>query len=165
MRLPPSASQPGTPPRSAMGKSWTTCARCWSRRNFPAVTRWSSGGRRRFTCPFPACPKRGVNQLFACAVQHPNLHTLIEKYARLAMKEFEWYNNLEDEACAMHSEIARALGLEGEPWVPLVCDYLDLCDDEHSSLQEKFIHTFSRNTDLRPRPCLSWFMASSLCRV
>ena len=41
-----------------MLKSWTTCARCWSRRNFPAVTRWSSVGRRRFTCPFPACPKK-----------------------------------------------------------------------------------------------------------
>ena len=59
------------------------------------------------------------------------------------MKEFEWYNNLEDEACAMPGTFAVfALGLEGEPWVPLVCDYLDLCDDEHSSLQEKFIHTF-----------------------
>lgn len=23
-----------------------------------------------------------------------------------------------------------------------MCDYLDLCDDEHSSLQEKFIHAF-----------------------
>lgn len=63
MRLPPSASPPGTPPRSAMLKSWTTCARCWSRRNFPAVTRWSSVGRRRFTCPFPACPKRSQSAL------------------------------------------------------------------------------------------------------
>ena len=35
-----------------------------------------------------------------------------------------------------------ALGLEGEQWLPLVCDYLDLCDDEHSSLQEKFINVF-----------------------
>ena len=33
-----------------------------------------------------------------------------------------------------------ALGLEGPAWWPLVCDYLDLCDDEHSSLQEKFLH-------------------------
>ena len=32
MRLLPSASPPGTPPRSAMLKSWTTCVRCWSRR-------------------------------------------------------------------------------------------------------------------------------------
>ena len=25
-----------------------------------------------------------------------------------------------------------------------MCDYLDLCDDEHSSLQEKFIHAYFR---------------------
>ena len=33
--------------------------------------------------------KKGVNQLFACAVQHPNLHPAMERYARLAMREFE----------------------------------------------------------------------------
>ena len=33
-------------------------------------------------------------------------------------------------------------GLEGPKWWGLVCDYLDRCDDEHSSLQEKFIHAF-----------------------
>ena len=69
------------------------------------------------------------------------MHTSIERYARLAMREFEWYNNLSDEQCAMPGTFAVfALGLEGPAWWPLVCDYLDLCDDEHSSLQEKFLH-------------------------
>ena len=100
-------------------------------------------GKEKLYLPIPGLPKKGVNQLFACAVRYPNLHTLIEKYARLAMKEFEWYNNLEDEACAMPGTFAVfALGLEGTQWCSLVCDYLDLCDDEHSSLQEKFIHAF-----------------------
>ena len=100
-------------------------------------------GKEKLYLPIPGLPKKGVNQLFACAVQHPNLHPAMERYARLAMREFEWYQNLADEACAMPGTFAVfALGLEGEPWVPLVCDYLDLCDDEHSSLQEKFIHTF-----------------------
>ena len=58
MRLPLSASPPGTPPRSVMLKFWTICARCWSRRNFPAVTRWSSVGRKNSICPFPACRRR-----------------------------------------------------------------------------------------------------------
>ena len=35
-----------------------------------------------------------------------------------------------------------AVGLEGPKWLGRVCDYLDRCDDEHSSLQEKFIHAF-----------------------
>ena len=59
--LRPSASPPGTLRRSAMGKSWTTCARCWSGRNFPAVTRWSSVERRNSICPFPACPRRELS--------------------------------------------------------------------------------------------------------
>ena len=69
----------------------------------------------------------------------------MERYARLAMREFEWYQNLADEACAMPGTFAVfALGLEGEPWAPLVTEYLDLCDDEHSSLQGKFLHALIR---------------------
>ncbi len=61
------------------------------------------------------------------------------------MREFEWYQNLADEACAMPGTFAVfALGLEGEPWAPLVTEYLDLCDDEHSSLQGKFLHALIR---------------------
>ena len=61
------------------------------------------------------------------------------------MREYEWYNNLPDESCAMPGTFAVfALGLEGEQRAPLVAEYLDLCDDEHSSLQEKFLHAFIR---------------------
>ena len=62
----PSASPPRTPQMSAMLKSWTTCARCWSRRNSPVVTRWSSEGRRKSICPFPACPRKAsISSLLA----------------------------------------------------------------------------------------------------
>ena len=102
-------------------------------------------GKEKLYLPIPGLPKKGVNQLFACAVQHPNLHPAMERYARLAMREFEWYQNLADEACAMPGTFAVfALGLEGEQWAPLVAEYLDLCDDEHSSLQEKFLHALIR---------------------
>lgn len=98
-------------------------------------------GKGKLYLPIPGLPKKGVNQLFACAVQHPNLHPAMARYARLAMREFEWYQNLSDEACAMPGTFAVfALGLEGPKWWRLVCDYLDRCDDEHSSLQEKFLH-------------------------
>ena len=100
-------------------------------------------GKEKLYLPIPGLPKKGVNQFFACAVQHPNLHPAMERYARLAMREFEWYQNLAEEACAMPGTFAVfALGLEGPKWWGLVCDYLDRCDDEHSSLQEKFIHAF-----------------------
>ena len=113
------------------------------REEFPRSYSVEFRGPEKIYLPIPGLPKKGINQLFACAVPHPKLHPAMERYARLAMREYEWYQNLADEACAMPGTFAVfALGLEGEPWVPLVCDYLDLCDDEHSSLQEKFIHTF-----------------------
>lgn len=100
-------------------------------------------GVEKIYLPIPGLPKKGINQLFACAVRYPKLHTKIERYVRLAMKEFEFYNNISDEQCAMPGTFAVfALGLEGLEWQQLVCDYLDLCDDEHSSVQEKFLHVF-----------------------
>ena len=108
-------------------------------------------GKEKLYLPIPGLPKKGVNQLFACAVQHPNLHPPIERYARLAMREYEWYQNLADEACAMPGSFAVfALGLEGEQWAPLVAEYLDLCDDEHSSLQGKFLHALIRKFGFQP---------------
>lgn len=108
-------------------------------------------GKEKLYLPIPGLPKKGVNQLFACAVQHPNLHPAIERYARLAMREYEWYQNLADEACAMPGSFAVfALGLEREQWAPLVAEYLDLCDDEHSSLQAKFLHALIRKFGFQP---------------
>ena len=97
-------------------------------------------GVEKIYLPIPGLPKKGINQLFACAVRYPKLHTKIERYARLAMKEFEFYNNISDEQCAMPGTFAVfALGLEGLEWQQLVCDY------EHSSVQEKFLHVFFKN--------------------
>ena len=102
-------------------------------------------GPEKIYLPIPGLPRKGINQLFACAVRYPRLHVRMENYAGLAMREDEWYQNLADQACAMPGTFAVfALGLEGPKWWPLVCDYLDRCDDEHSSLQEKFIHAFFR---------------------
>ena len=108
-------------------------------------------GPEKIYLPIPGLPKKGVNQLFACTVQYPSLHPAMERYARLAMREFEWYQNLSDEACAMPGTFAVfALGLEGERWAPLVTEYLDLCDDEHSSLQGKFLHALIRKFGFQP---------------
>ena len=73
-------------------------------------------GKEKLYLPIPGLPKKGVHQLFACAVQHPNLHPAMEQYARLAMREFEWYQNLTDEASAMPGSFAVfALAQAGHP--------------------------------------------------
>lgn len=122
-----------------------------SQEGFPRSYSVEFRGKEKLYLPIPGLPKKGVNQLFACAVQHPNLHPAMARYARLAMREFEWYQNLADEACAMPGTFAVfALGLEGERWAPLVTEYLDLCDDEHSSLQGKFLHALIRKFGFQP---------------
>ena len=100
------------------------------------------GPEKRYL-PITGLPKKGVNQLFACAVQYPGLHPLMEQYARLAMRQYEQYTNLSDEQCALPGSFAVfALGMLGQEWRQLVWDYLDLCDDEHSHLQEKFLREY-----------------------
>ena len=76
-------------------------------------------------------------------MQYPGLHPLMERYARLAMRQYEQYTNLSDEQCALPGSFAVfALGMLEKKWRQLIWDYLDLCDDEHSHLQEKFLREY-----------------------
>ena len=97
-------------------------------------------GQNKIYLPIKKLPKKGVNRLFANAILYPKLHDKIERYAKLAMKEFEWYLNLDGEYSAMPGTFAVfALGLYDEKYHELVCDYLSLCDGEHQSIQGEFV--------------------------
>ena len=50
-------------------------------------------GPEKIYLPIPGLPRKGVHQLFACAVRYPRLHVRMENYARLAMREDEWYQD------------------------------------------------------------------------
>ena len=90
--------------------------------------------------PIKRLPKCGVHHLFAGAIAYPGLHERMERYARLAMREYEWYTNLDDEKCAMPGTFAVfALGITDGKYHSLVCDYLRVCDGEHQSLQGDFV--------------------------
>ena len=45
--------------------------------------------------PIKNLAKKGVNQLFANAILYPQAYEKIQAYARLAMNESQWYQNLE----------------------------------------------------------------------
>jgi len=93
--------------------------------------------------PIKGLPQKGIHQLFANAVRWPGLHEQLACYARLAMHEDEWYSNLECEYCAMPGTFAVfALGLLGEQYHVLICDYLRLCDGEHQSVQGEFVLSY-----------------------
>ena len=64
-------------------------------------------------------------------------------------RQYEQYTNLSDEQCALPGSFAVfALGMLGQEWQQLVWDYLDLCDDEHSHLQEKFLREYVKQLSL-----------------
>ena len=65
-------------------------------------------GQSKVYLPIKKLPKKGVNRLFANAILYPKLHDKIERYAKLAMNEFEWYLNLDGEYCAMPGTFAMA---------------------------------------------------------
>ncbi len=111
--------------------------------DFPRSYAVEFRGPEKKYLPITGLPKKGIHQLCACAVEYPSLHSLLERYARLAMRQYESYTNLNDEQSGLPGSFAVfALGMQGEAWRQLVWDYLDLCDDEHARLQEKFLRAY-----------------------
>lgn len=120
--------------------------------DFPKSYEISYSSKNKQLLPIKGLPKCGQNYLFAAAVQYPNLHQEILEYIGLAKKKWEWYNNLEDENCAMPSTFAVfALGLNDEKYFDVVIDYLQTVDEEHLSIQKKFTPVFLEKFGLNER--------------
>ena len=51
-----------------------------SQEEFPRSYSVEFRGKDKLYLPIPGLPKKGINQLFACAVQHPNLHPAMEPF-------------------------------------------------------------------------------------
>ena len=93
--------------------------------------------------PCKGLPRKGVNQLFACAVRYPGLHPLIERYARAAMVADEWYTNIPDENPALPGTFAVvALAWADVSHVPLLLDYLGRVDGEHQMLHNTIVMNY-----------------------
>lgn len=83
--------------------------------------------------------KSQTHRFFANALQYPELYPQLERYARLAMTEFEWYTDSEGEKCCMPGTYAVfGLGLADIQYFPLVQDYMRTVDVEHQSVQVSF---------------------------
>ncbi|MDO5067978.1 MAG: DUF6138 family protein [Propionibacteriaceae bacterium] len=94
--------------------------------------------------PCKGLPRKGINQLFACAVRHLGLHALIERYARAAMVADEWYTNIPDENPALPGTFAVvALAWADVSHVPLLLDYLGQVDGEHQMLHNTIVANYA----------------------
>ena len=85
--------------------------------------------------------KSSTHRFFAQALQYEELHSKIAAYAEAAMKEFEWYNDVEEgeKSCMPGSYAVFGLGLVGEEYFPLVSKYFELLDDEHQMVHKYFV--------------------------
>jgi hypothetical protein len=77
--------------------------------------------------------------------------TLIERYARAAMREWEWYTNMPDEDPAMPGTFAVfALALADDAYLPLAHEYLELCDDEYQHVHAKLVEAYVEKNGFTP---------------
>ena len=85
--------------------------------------------------------KSSTHRFFAQALQYEELHSKIAAYAEVAMKEFQWYNDVEEgeKSCMPGSYAVFGLGLIGEEYFPLVSKYFELLDDEHQMVHKYFV--------------------------
>lgn len=111
--------------------------------DFPKSFEISFSSKGKELLPVKGFPKCGQHYLFAGAVKYPNLHPQILEYINLSQNQYEWYNNLEAENCAMPSTFAVfALGLQDEKYFDVLIDYYKTVDEEHQSIQAKFTPVF-----------------------
>ncbi|MFB9075942.1 DUF6138 family protein [Flavobacterium procerum] len=111
--------------------------------DFPKSYEISFSAKNKELLPVKGLPKCGQHYLFAGAVKFPKLHPQILEYVHLSQHKYEWYNNLEDENCAMPSTFAVfALGLENENYFETLISYYKTVDEEHQSVQSKFTQAF-----------------------
>ena len=110
--------------------------------DFPASyhIKFSSKATKQFL-PIKGIAKSPTHRFFAQALQYKELRPKLVAYAEVAMKEFQWYNDVEEgeKSCMPSSYAVFGLGLIGEEYFPLVSQYFALLDDEHQMIHKYFV--------------------------
>lgn len=110
--------------------------------DFPASyhIKFSSKAPKQFL-DIKGIAKSPTHRFFAQALQYEELRPKLVAYAEVAMKEFQWYNDVEEgeKSCMPGSYTVFGLGLIGEEYFPLVSQYFALLDDEHQMIHKYFV--------------------------
>ena len=110
--------------------------------DFPAsyYIKFSSKAPKQFL-DIKGIAKSPTHRFFAQALQYEELRPKLVSYAEVAMKEFQWYNDVEEgeKNCMPGSYAVFGLGLIGEEYFPLVSQYFSLLDDEHQMIHKYFV--------------------------
>ena len=110
--------------------------------DFPAsyYIKFSSKASKQFL-DIKGIAKSPTHRFFAQALQYEELRPKLVAYAEVAMKEFQWYSDVEEgeKSCMPGSYAVFGLGLIGEEYFPLVSQYFALLDDEHQMVHKYFV--------------------------
>ena len=110
--------------------------------DFPASyhIKFSSKAPKQFLS-IKGIEKSPTHRFFAQALQYEELRPKLVAYAEVAMKEFQWYSDVEEgeKSCMPGSYAVFGLGLIGEEYFPLVSQYFSLLDDEHQMIHKYFV--------------------------
>ena len=110
--------------------------------DFPAsyYIKFSSKAPKQFL-DIKGIAKSPTHRFFAQALQYEELRPKLVAYAEVAMKEFQWYNDVEEgeKSCMPGSYAVFGLGLIGEEYFALVSQYFSLLDDEHQMIHKYFV--------------------------
>ncbi|TYP76559.1 hypothetical protein BCM02_103221 [Paenibacillus methanolicus] len=114
------------------------------REGFPRGYQLKLKSAAKHWLPVASLAKSKLHQFFANALQYEALHPLIADYAELAMKEFEWYGDVESSVKSVMpgTYAVFGLGLVSEAYFPLVRRYMEIVDSEHQSAQDKYAEAF-----------------------
>lgn len=110
--------------------------------DFPASyhIKFSSKAPKQFL-DIKGIAKSPTHRFFAQALQYEELRPKLVSYTEVAMKEFQWYSDVEEgeKSCMPGSYAVFGLGLIGEEYFPLVSQYFALLDDEHQMIHKYFV--------------------------
>ena len=88
--------------------------------------------------------KSSTHRFFRRILDFSELYDKLESYAKVAMKEFEWYQDVKEgeKSLLPGSYAVFGLGLHDEKYFPLIEEYYSKLDDEHQLAHQYFIEAF-----------------------
>lgn len=94
--------------------------------------------------PTKGLARSDTHRFFANALAYVELHPLLARYARVAIAQYEFYADTEDEKNCMPGSYATfGLALADPQWFALLEHYMAAVDEEHQSVQDTFTAAFA----------------------
>jgi len=94
--------------------------------------------------PVKGLARSDTHRFFANALAYVELHPQLARYARVAIAQYEFYADTEDEKNCMPGSYATfGLALADPQWFALLEHYMAAVDEEHQSVQDTFTAAFA----------------------